>query len=467
MWSSFSGRPDTIFPITSDAAQSDSVTSASDEGAPGKGPAPFIPNVFDIVYMARRAELSLGNGMVIQPFLAPQAIDQSTYLGHGASFEASSKKIPKFEGVPIEVKTTGMTITHRQGESKERTLVYKTAKVTFSDLGEPGPNDRRALNAFLMELHALLHPPLREHANIVTLLGLGWGSNPYDITYRMPVLVTEFADHGNLAELQDRQRLDSQTKLNLTLDIAHGLQVLHKCGIIHGDVKSENVLIFSHPQKKYVAKLADFGFSVVGAVAAESVRIGGTAFWKAPEADAWISRPLLVKSDIYSFGLTIWRIAVEGMNPFQVLCDGSSSGENMLNQIDRLKKGDVLKDLTGLESWYLKWIYRFYDGYTGSFNPTMAAQIIRQLQHAMANNVGNSEQLAKMGLWLCHRMGMPESPLLAQLRLMLLTITKMDPFYSKLSTALEKCLMLDPTARDLDGVIAAFEGHVSNTETHR
>ncbi|EXM13913.1 hypothetical protein FOTG_17649 [Fusarium oxysporum f. sp. vasinfectum 25433] len=46
-------------------------------------------------------------------------------------------------------------------------------------------------------------------------------------------------------------------------DIAEGLKSLHDCGIVHGDVKLENVLVFPGLDRKHIAKLSDFGHSLV------------------------------------------------------------------------------------------------------------------------------------------------------------------------------------------------------------
>ena len=57
--------------------------------------------------------------------------------------------------------------------------------------------------------------------------------------------------------------LDFDLKHLLCLDIARGLSSLHQAGLVHGDVKAENVLVCSSPSRRYLAKISDFGFSVV------------------------------------------------------------------------------------------------------------------------------------------------------------------------------------------------------------
>lgn len=51
--------------------------------------------------------------------------------------------------------------------------------------------------------------------------------------------------------------------LEVALEVAYGMQHLHELGIIHGDLKAKNVLLFgsSSSRKKFIAKISDFGRS--------------------------------------------------------------------------------------------------------------------------------------------------------------------------------------------------------------
>lgn len=145
------------------------------------------------------------------------------------------------------------------------------------------PERLNQLRSFILELRALTHPSLSGHENIVSLLGFAFEPDFYGNDDVWPVLLLEHADYGTLADLQEsRLTLRAQAKLDLCLDVALGLQALHGCGIIHGDVKSENILMFQHSQRGYVAKIGDFGYSIFGEEQGSSIP-RGTFPWTAPE----------------------------------------------------------------------------------------------------------------------------------------------------------------------------------------
>ncbi len=125
-----------------------------------------------------------------------------------------------------------------------------------------------------------------------------------------PYIVMELVRQSSLAKMmEDSKQLGQSFVMDVGLQIAEGLQAADEIGLIHGDIKPENILM----DERGKAKLVDFGLaSFVDQAAAEG--IWGTPYYIAPEklkrqkADA--------RSDIYSLGGTLYH-AIAGQPPFE------------------------------------------------------------------------------------------------------------------------------------------------------
>lgn len=166
---------------------------------------------------------------------------------------------------------------------------------------------------------------LGEHPNIVRL---------YGCTLEPPSLVMEFVPRGSLNFLLhysedpavEAAMTDGRIKLNLLRGIAHGMAQLHACGVTHGDLKPQNVLVTND----YHAKLADFGLAVLRAKTTSTISThvldndedldtegiaGGTAAYMAPELldGAALANE---KTDVYSFGV-LFNELLQEEEPYQ------------------------------------------------------------------------------------------------------------------------------------------------------
>ncbi|KAE8442496.1 hypothetical protein EG329_003277 [Mollisiaceae sp. DMI_Dod_QoI] len=222
---------------------------------------------------------------------------------------------------------------------------------------------RRYMAAAALELRVLSDVTLSQHPNIIKLLGVSWetlsskgfGSENVVSSIRPLLIVelavpayptlTEFVDHHD----QHEQEISVATKLSLLSDVADAISVLHSCGIIHGDIKPQNVLLFRHISKDgLVAKLSDFGgcyaqvFRDDDTVDEEfnNPSMMGTAYWNAPE---WLKFAALNKTqadqdnvfarDHFCFGLLVYYVMFEKL-PFG---KEESVDEARLREISELK----------------------------------------------------------------------------------------------------------------------------------
>ena len=449
--SSLSGRA-----VTSTLPSSENKHGSTEHSIPNsKSDAVFVPHVYDFVSIHNPTNFR-GSSPVPPLYLEPLAVDQSIIVGHGASFTVFKRAIPVAPTIYQTVDMGDWTMTiPRYQESPPKQVVYKVARVAFTETGTPTPPTRHAMKAALMELYALTHEPLRQHPNIVDLLGLAWGSNYFDSSHRLPVLVVEYADHGSLADLKQRHDLTPSIRRLLALDIGHGLQMLHRCGIIHGDVKSENILIFSHPEREYIAKLSDFGFSMVREAADAEVYVGGTGPWKAPEARSPVPKHFLRATDVYSYGLLLWRLASDGHDPFRfwALTSTSLRGDIYLQELERIKEDDHPAKNTSLDKWFVRYLSEKYRDQQAELSVDWLRQSLCDLQMEDTNmSVTGRDALTKL---LDHCLLLPQN--VAMLSGLLLSWAERDPFYGRLPSALDKCLSTDPSKRDLHEAIAVLE----------
>lgn len=145
-----------------------------------------------------------------------------------------------------------------------------------------------------------------KHTNIVRFIG----------GCRKPMvwcIVTEYAKGGSVRQfLTKRQNRQVPLKLAIkqALDVARGMAYVHGLGLIHRDLKSDNLLIFADKS----IKIADFGVARIEVQTEGMTPETGTYRWMAPEMIQ--HRPYTQKVDVYSFGIVLWEL-ITGMLPFQ------------------------------------------------------------------------------------------------------------------------------------------------------
>ncbi len=149
-------------------------------------------------------------------------------------------------------------------------------------------------------------------------------------------LVEEFVAGGEMFQhLVNNGAYSEATAAELLRSLARGLHFLHCNGIVHADVKPENVLLSSWDDAKADVKLVDFGCSgKVGHVSGRPV--GGTACYWPPEVithyqmNSGNGLELATETDMWAAGIVLF-IMLTGAHPFDL--DGDASEEEILQRI--------------------------------------------------------------------------------------------------------------------------------------
>jgi hypothetical protein len=125
----------------------------------------------------------------------------------------------------------------------------------------------------------------------------------------------EFVDGGTVRELLEEQgSLDEGRALEIVAAVANALDHAHKRGIVHRDIKPDNIMITRHG----VVKLSDLGLArsigTVDTVTVEGSALGTPHFMSPEQAQG--SSDVDTRADIYALGATLFRM-VTGEHPYE------------------------------------------------------------------------------------------------------------------------------------------------------
>lgn len=194
-------------------------------------------------------------------------------------------------------------------------------KVMLKSLGD----DPKFVERFQREAQAAAK---LNHPNIAQIYSFGQ-------EHGQPYIAMELVSGGALDKMMEKEpgKLDPAFVMRIGSQIAAGLSVAAESGLVHGDVKPENVLFDAAGN----AKLVDFGLA---AMQGDSQEIWGTPYYISPEKVR--RQPIDFRADIYSLGGTLYH-ALTGVPPFEG-ADAAAVVKARFNGPPK-KPSDVRKDL--------------------------------------------------------------------------------------------------------------------------
>lgn len=124
-------------------------------------------------------------------------------------------------------------------------------------------------------------------------------------------LIMEYVEGASLRAVEQRAgRLTPEQALGLVAGALVGLGLAHAHGLVHGDVKPENIVV----DTTGTSKLVDFG----QVVSTGGTTLGGTPSYMSPEAAR--GQPVEARSDLYSMGVVLYE-ALAATLPFNATSD--------------------------------------------------------------------------------------------------------------------------------------------------
>lgn len=174
--------------------------------------------------------------------------------------------------------------------------------------------DEHAIERFRREARSAA---MIRHHNIVSIHDFNDASEHGSIAY----IVMELVKGESLRQLLQREiRLEPHRAVALMRDICAGVGMAHRQGLLHRDLKPDNVIVTppSTEGEPETAKVVDFGLAklrdVGGAGLTQTGAVIGTLFYMSPEQCN--SEDLDARSDVYSLGAMLFEM-LAGVPPFQ------------------------------------------------------------------------------------------------------------------------------------------------------
>lgn len=220
--------------------------------------------------------------------------DATVFRGGDAAAKESPQQ-PKRLGnflIEAELGSGGMGTVYRaeQVHPVRRTVALKVIR---PEAMGPGSVER-----FLAERQTLAR---MDHSDIATILDAGTDEG-------RPYFAMEYADGLPLDKYCDEHQLGVAQRVRLMIRVIRAIEHAHQRGVLHRDVKPDNVLVAGTPDRA-VVKVIDFGIAkdveAVGMTKTQAGEVLGTPYFMAPEQ---VNGQTDARSDVFSLGATLFRL---------------------------------------------------------------------------------------------------------------------------------------------------------------
>jgi serine/threonine-protein kinase len=167
------------------------------------------------------------------------------------------------------------------------------------------------------------------HPNVITVYESGQSDDG------SPYIAMEYLKGETLRQaLQARGPLSVRETVEIIQQAARGLNAAHKLGIIHCDLKPDNIFLTRGDEGELVVKIMDFGIAKLRESATRTLtgtELGTPAYMSFEQASGMRSEELSARSDIYSLGVVVYEM-LTGRAPFHSETPPGYSGQHLLEE---------------------------------------------------------------------------------------------------------------------------------------
>ena len=239
-------------------------------------------------------------------FLNVPAVDPQATLESSTRDDVTGTRIGRYK-ILQEIGEGGFGCVYmaEQEEPVRRKVALKIIKL--------GMDTKQVIARFEAERQALA---LMDHPNIARVFDAG------STETGRPYFVMELVKGITITEYCDQAKLPPRQRLELFVDVCHAIQHAHQKGVIHRDLKPNNVLVTLHDGRP-VPKVIDFGIAKATSqrltektLFTEFRQFLGTPEYMSPDQAEISGLDVDTRTDIYSLGVLLYEL-LTGTTPFE------------------------------------------------------------------------------------------------------------------------------------------------------
>ena len=177
----------------------------------------------------------------------------------------------------------------------------------------PGMDSKQVIARFEIERQALA---LMDHPCIAKVFDAG------ETPKGRPYFVMEYVKGDSISEYCDKNRLSTEDRLKLLIDVCDGVEHAHHKAVIHRDLKPSNILVTIQKDRP-VPKIIDFGVAKAThqnlterTLHTQLGQLIGTLEYMSPEQAEMTGVDIDTRTDVYSLGVILYQL-LAGALPFE------------------------------------------------------------------------------------------------------------------------------------------------------